>query len=83
MFVIVHKELFTFNSQVHNYNTRIIDDLHYPQTAKAQFQKGICYMGAKVFNHLPTKMKSMSNGLKNFKVKLTKFLIQNSFYMND
>jgi hypothetical protein len=48
VFVIVNKELFTFNSQMHNCNTRIIHDLHYPQTTIAQFQTGICYMGAKV-----------------------------------
>jgi hypothetical protein len=29
MFVIVNKELFILNSQVRNYNTRIIHDLHY------------------------------------------------------
>jgi hypothetical protein len=82
IFVIVNMELFTFNSQVHNCNTRIIHDLHYPRTTIAQFRKGICYMGAKVFNHLPTKLKSMSNDL-NFKLQLTTFLMQNSFYMND
>jgi hypothetical protein len=63
--------------------TRIAHDLHYPQTTRAQFQKGICYMGVKIFNHLPTRIKSMSNDLKNFKLQLTTFLLQNSFYTND
>jgi hypothetical protein len=40
-------------------------------------------MGAKAFHHLPTKIKSMSNDLKNFKLQLTTFLMQNSFYMNN
>jgi hypothetical protein len=40
-------------------------------------------MGAKVFNHLPTKAKSMPNDLKNFKLQLTTFLTQSSFYTND
>jgi hypothetical protein len=83
MFVVVNKELFTFNSQMHNCNTGIIHDLHYPRTTIVQFQKGICYMGTKVFNHLLTKFKSMSNDLKNFKLQLTTFLMQNSFYTND
>jgi hypothetical protein len=55
--VDINKELFTFNSQVHNCNTRIIHDLHYPQTTIAQFHYiSFHYMGAKVFNHLPTKI---------------------------
>jgi hypothetical protein len=33
---MVNKELFTFNSQVHNWNTRIIHDFHYPRTTMAQ-----------------------------------------------
>jgi hypothetical protein len=67
---------------VHNCSTRTIYDLHYPQTNLAQFQKGICYMGIKIFNHLPTGIKSRSNDLS-FKLQLTKFLLQNSFYTCD
>jgi hypothetical protein len=82
-FVITNKELFTFNSQVHNCSTRTIYDLHYPQTDLAQFQKGICYMGIKIFNHLPTNIKSRSSGLRSFKLQLTTFLLQNYFYTCD
>jgi hypothetical protein len=71
MFVIANKELFPFNSQVHNCSTRTIYDLHYPQTNLAQFQKGICYMGIKIFNHLPTNIKSMLKDLRSFKLQLT------------
>jgi hypothetical protein len=45
MFIVANKELFTFNSQVHNCSTWTIYDLHYLQTNLEQFQKGICYMG--------------------------------------
>jgi hypothetical protein len=61
MFVIVNNELFTINSQGHNCNTRIIRDLHYPRTTMAQFQKGMGCTAAKVFNHLPTEIKPVSN----------------------
>jgi hypothetical protein len=37
-------------------------------------------MGVKIFNHLPPEIKSMSNDTKSFKLKLTTFLLQNSFY---
>jgi hypothetical protein len=83
MFVIANKELFTFNSQVHNCSTRTIFDLHYPQTNLAQFQKGICNVGIKIFNHLPTNIKSRWNDLRSFKLQLTTFLLQNSFYTCD
>jgi hypothetical protein len=83
LFVRGNKELFTFNSQVHNCNTRFIHDLHYPRATIGKFQKGICYIGAKAFNHLPTKIRYMSNDLKNFKVQPTTFLMQNSFYTNN
>jgi hypothetical protein len=37
-------------------------------------------MGVKIFNHLPIEIKSMLNDTKSFKLKLTTFLLQNSFY---
>jgi hypothetical protein len=37
-------------------------------------------MGIKIFNHLPSEIKSMSNDTRSFKFKLTTFLLQNSFY---
>jgi hypothetical protein len=52
-------------------------------TNLAQFQKGICYIGVKICNHLPIEIKSMSNDTKSFKSKLTTFLLQNSFYTID
>jgi hypothetical protein len=80
MFIIANRELFTFTSQVHNFNIRSTYDLYYPLKNLAQFQKGICYMGVKIFNHLLTKIKSMSSDLKSFKLQLTTFLLHNSFY---
>jgi hypothetical protein len=83
MFVITNKELFTFSSQVHNCSTRTIYDLHHPQTNLAQFQKGICCMEIKIFNQVPTNIKSKLNDLRSFKLQLTTFLLQNSFYTCD
>jgi hypothetical protein len=91
MFIITNRELFKFNSQVHKLNITSAYDMYYPQTMYicmyivypqtnlAQFQKGICYMGVQMFNHLPIEIKSTSNGTKSFKSKLTTFLLQNSF----
>jgi hypothetical protein len=40
-------------------------------------------MGVNIFNHLPPEIKSMSHDRKSFKLKLTTFLLQNSFYMTE
>jgi hypothetical protein len=77
---LTHKEVFKFNSQVHKFNARSIHDLYYHQANLTQFQKGICYMGVKICNHLPPEIKSMSNETRSFKAKLTTFLLQNCFY---
>jgi hypothetical protein len=82
-FIITNRELFKFNSQVHKRDIRSAYDMYYPLTNLAQFQKGICYMGIKIFNHLPIEIKSVSNDTKSFKSKLTTFLLQNSFYAID
>jgi hypothetical protein len=78
MFIVANRELFTFNSQVHKLNIRPTYDLYYPQTNLAQFQKGICYTGVRIFNYLLTKIKSVSNDTKSFKSKLITFLLQKS-----
>jgi hypothetical protein len=83
MFIITNRELFKFNSQVHKHNYRSAYDMYYPQSNLTQFQKGICHMGVKIFNHLPIEIKSMYNDSKSFKSKLTTFLLQNSFYTID
>jgi hypothetical protein len=80
MFIITNRELFKFNSQVHKFNTRSSYDQYYPQANLTQFQNGLCYMGVKIYNHLPTEIKSMPDDIKSFKFKLTGFLLQNSFY---
>jgi hypothetical protein len=80
IFSVTNRELFKFNSQVHKFNTRSTYDQDYPEANLTQFQKGICYMGVKIHNHLPTEIKSMPDDIKSFKFKLTAFLLQNSFY---
>jgi hypothetical protein len=57
--------------------------INYEKTNLAQLKKGICYMRIKIFNHLPTNIKSRSNDLRSFKLQLTTILLQNSFYTCD
>jgi hypothetical protein len=71
MFIITNRKVFKFNSQVHKVNSRSTHDFYYHQANLTQFHKGICYMGVKIFTHLPPEIKSMSTDRKSFKSKLT------------
>jgi len=45
----------------------------------AKYQKGVYYLGVKVFNALPSDIKTEFNNPKKFKVVLQKFLYENPF----
>jgi hypothetical protein len=80
MFVVKNKELFKTNLEVHGLNTRANHDLHIPIANLSIFQKGVCYSGTKLFNHLPLTLKQLSNDIPKFRVSLKRFLLTNSFY---
>jgi hypothetical protein len=44
------------------------------------FQKGVYFSGIKSFNHLPLKIRSLTNEIKLFKPALKRFLNLHSFY---
>jgi hypothetical protein len=80
LFVVRNKELFTFNQEIHNLNTRSNTNLHLPICNLTAFQKGAYYSGIKLFNHLPQKIKNLSNEIKLFKPTLKRFLNLHTFY---
>jgi hypothetical protein len=49
----------------------------------AKYQKGVYYLGVKVFNVLPSDIKTAFNNPKKFEVVLQKFLCEKSFYSLD
>jgi hypothetical protein len=49
----------------------------------AKYQKGVYYSGVKVFNMLPSYIKTEFENPNKFKVILQKFLYENSFYSLD
>jgi hypothetical protein len=51
----------------------------------AKYQRGVYYLGFKVFNALPSDIKTEFNNPKKFKIKvvLKKFLYEKSFYSLD
>jgi hypothetical protein len=44
------------------------------------FKDGAYFMGMKIFNHLPTDIKILSNRIELFKPALNKYLLRQFFY---
>ena len=66
----------------HN-DTRQHANFHHPSVNVAKYQKGVYYLGVKVFNMLPSYIKTEFDNPKKFKVVLQKFLQENAFYSLD
>ena len=80
LFVVKNLNMFKPNSMFHSINTRHSSDLHQPPVKLTKVQKGVYYSGIKVFNCLPTNIRSLSNDVKKFKSALKAFLLDSSFY---
>jgi hypothetical protein len=66
-----------------SFNTRSNYDLHIPVENLAVFQKRVWYSGIKVYNHLLSTLKQISNDVFKFKMALKGFPLANSFYTLD
>jgi len=53
MFVVKHKDIFSFNVELHKINARHKLDLHVPSVNLTKVQKGVYYSGITLFNSLP------------------------------
>jgi hypothetical protein len=50
-------------------NTRYNTDLHFTTAKLTAFQRGVYFVGIKLFNHLPTNIKRLSNETEFLKLK--------------
>jgi hypothetical protein len=80
LFITKNKEQFFPNSHIHLINTRHNNNLYIPATNLTIYQKGVYYSGIKIFNHLPTTIKNLSDDKNKFRIALKNFLLNNSFY---
>jgi hypothetical protein len=80
MFVVSHREIFTFNNEVHGLNTRRKLDLHVPTVSLTKVQKGVYYLGITIYNKLPNSIKERANNYNEFKIILKRFLKNNPYY---
>ena len=81
IFVVKNRDLFLFNSEIHNINTHNNSDLHMPNTNLTIVQKGVLYSGSKIYNKLPPHIKGLSDDLKRFKSMLNCFFSWNIHYI--
>jgi hypothetical protein len=61
LFVVNNKDLYKSNHEIHSLNTRHSKNLHPPTSRLTVFQKGPYYSGIRAYNHLPSRIKSLSN----------------------
>ena len=80
LFIIKNKNLFTLISEHHATRTRQLSNLYQPMTTMTTYQRGIHYMGVKIFNNLPQSIKEVSNNAREFENCLKRFLHTHSFY---
>ena len=80
LFVTKHKDQFLSNSPVHKINTRQTCDLYVPTANLTVYQKGVHYSGIKIYNHLGTAIKDLSDDKNKFKPALKRYLLHNFFY---
>jgi len=81
-------KFYTFNSTVHNYNTRNRILLHDPSSLLTIYQKGLHYESVGVLNKLPHNIAELISHNKSFLIKLKKYLLGKAYYsigeyMND
>ena len=81
--MIRNRSQFLANSEIHHINSRQHANFHQPSVNVAKYQKGVYYLGVKVFNVLLSDIKTEFNNPKKFKVVLQKFLREKSFYSLD
>jgi len=64
-------------------DTRQHANIHQPSVNLTQYQKGVYYLGVKVFGMLPSYIKIETDNPKKFKLVLQKFFYEKSFYSLD
>jgi len=79
VFVNKNRGLFQSNSEIRDLNTHFNYNLHLPSTNLTLVQKGVLYSGSKIYNHLPSNIKVLSNDTKLFKSTLKSYLIEHTF----
>jgi hypothetical protein len=68
------------NARVNALSIEKYGNLYLPQANLTIYQKGVYYLGIKIFNSLPLEIKNVAGNQIMFKIALKKFLYTHSFY---
>jgi len=68
MFVVQNKTLFLTNTENYNLDTSQRNNLYLPQANLTIYQKGAYYLGIKMFNNLPWRLRMLLVTRKNLKL---------------
>ena len=79
LYVVNNNYFSTKNLAVHNNNITSANNFHLPLTDLIKYQKAFHYAEIKNFNHLPTRIKCVANGIHIVKLALKGFLFSNLF----
>jgi len=79
LYVKTNLSKFTVFNINHNYSTRHQNIIHYPIHRTSLYENTPLYMGIRLYNKLPLKIKEIVN-IKKFKSELMSFLNYNHFY---
>jgi hypothetical protein len=74
IFVLKNRNLFITNYDKHYVQTRHSDNLYFPTSSLALYQNGVYYIGIKIFNKLPPKLKELVQMPKIFESSLRRYL---------
>jgi len=80
LFVVKNKNLFILNSENRTKSTWQFNNFYQPMTNFTVYQRGVHYMGIKIFNNLPPYIKDISNYARKFEICLKWFLHIHSFH---
>jgi hypothetical protein len=73
-------EIYTFNTSVHNTNTRRKLKLHKPVTRLTMYQKSVYYNSINIYHKLTDDLAELVSNKKCFLVQLKKYLTGEPFY---
>jgi len=79
-FLSSNLEIFTFDTSVHNINTRLKLKLHKPTARLTMYQKSAYYNSINIYNKLPDDLPELVSNKKHFLLQLKKYLTDMPFY---
>ena len=80
LFVVKNKNLYILNSDNQTKSRRQFSNFYQLITNLTIYQRGVHYIGVKIFSNLPPYIKDISNNVKEFEICLKQFLHIHSFY---